>query len=194
MSTRLCLAQQPEADHLLSNNPLALLVGMLLDQQVTIEKAFSGPYELSRRLGHEPTAEEIADFDTDALVEVFSQRPAIHRFPGAMAKRVQELCRHLRDRYDGDPQAVWREASDGADLLARLRALPGFGEQKAKIFLALLGKQLGVRPEGWREVTGPYGEPGSLLSVADITGPDSLAAVRHHKRQVKQAAKAGGRM
>jgi uncharacterized HhH-GPD family protein len=194
MTSRLHLAQQPDADRLLSTSPLALLIGMLLDQQVTIEKAFSGPYELTRRLGHEPTAEEIADFDTAALVEVFSQRPAIHRFPGAMAKRVQKLCRHLRDEHGGDPEAVWRDASTGADLLARLRALPGFGEQKAKIFLALLGKQLGVRPEGWRDAAGTYGGDGALLSVADITGPESLAAVRHHKRQAKQAAKAGSTM
>ncbi|HEX2417757.1 MAG TPA: HhH-GPD-type base excision DNA repair protein, partial [Micromonosporaceae bacterium] len=128
MSSRLHLAQQPDADRLLSSDPLALLIGMLLDQQVTIEKAFSGPYELAQRLGHEPTADEVANFDTEALVEVFSRRPAIHRFPGAMAKRVQELCRHLRERYQGDPEAVWRDARNGQDLLVRLRALPGFGE------------------------------------------------------------------
>jgi uncharacterized HhH-GPD family protein len=191
MTSHLRLAQQPDADRLLSTSPLALLIGMLLDQQVTIEKAFCGPYELSRRLGHEPTVEEIAEFDTDALVEVFSERPAIHRYPGAMAKRVQDLCRHLCDEYGGDPEAVWRDAPTGKDVLVRLRRLPGFGEQKAKIFLALLGKQLGVRPQGWREATGGYGEDGSLRSVADITGPDSLAAVRAYKRQVKEAAKAG---
>lgn len=191
MGSRLQLAQQPEADRLLSTSSLALLIGMLLDQQVTIEKAFAGPYELARRLGHEPSVEEIADFDTDALVELFSQRPAIHRFPGAMAKRVQELCRHLRHEYGGQAEAVWRDVATGAELLVRLRALPGFGEQKAKIFLALLGKQLGVRPEGWRQAAGAYGEDGALRSVADITSPETLTAVREYKRQTKQSAKAG---
>ena len=191
MSPALCLSQNPEADALLSRSPLALLIGMLLDQQVPMEKAFTGPYELARRLGHEPTAEEIAEYDTDALVEVFGRRPAIHRFPGAMAKRVQQLCRYLCDHYDGDPEAIWRGVTDGAELLDRLRRLPGFGQQKAQIFLALLGKQLGVRPDGWREAAGPYGEDGSLRSVADVTGPESLAAVREYKRAAKQAAKAG---
>ncbi|MGH3662882.1 MAG: HhH-GPD-type base excision DNA repair protein [Micromonosporaceae bacterium] len=191
MTRALCLAQNPEADKLLSSSPLALLTGMLLDQQVGMEKAFTGPYELASRLGHEPSAQEIADFDTEALVEVFAQRPAIHRFPGAMAKRVQELCRHLRDHYQGDAEAVWRDAGTGAELLKRLKALPGFGDQKSRIFLALLGKQLQVRPEGWREAAGAYGEAGSLRSVADIVDATSLAAVREHKRQMKQAAKAG---
>ncbi|MGH3655500.1 MAG: HhH-GPD-type base excision DNA repair protein, partial [Micromonosporaceae bacterium] len=186
MSVVLRIAQHPEADRMLADNPLALLTGMLLDQQVTMEKAFTGPYELTQRLGHEPSAEELADFDTEALVAVFSQRPAIHRFPGAMAKRVQGLCRYLSENYRGDAEAVWRDAATGADLLARLKALPGFGDQKAKIFLALLGKQLDVRPEGWREAAGAYGEDGSLRSVADITGPESLTAVREFKRQAKQ--------
>jgi uncharacterized HhH-GPD family protein len=191
MSETLRLSQNPAADELLARSPLALLTGMLLDQQVPMEKAFTGPYVLAERLGHEPTAEEIADYDTDALVALFSERPAIHRFPGAMAKRVQELCRYLRDHYDGDAEAVWTGVSSGAELLRRLKDLPGYGEQKAKIFLALLGKQLGVRPEGWREAAGGYGEDGCTRSVADITGPESLAAVREHKRQLKQAAKAG---
>ncbi len=190
MSVVLRIAQHPEADKMLAASPLALLTGMLLDQQVTMEKAFTGPYELAQRLGHEPDAEELAGYDTESLVEIFTQRPAIHRFPGAMAKRVQELCRYLRDHYDGDAEAVWRDAATGPELLKRLKELPGFGDQKAKIFLALLGKQLGVRPEGWREAAGAYGEDGSLRSVADITGPESLAAVREYKRQSKQAAKA----
>ena len=191
MTSTLRLTQQPEADKLLSTSPLALLMGMLLDQQVPMEKAFSGPHVLAERLGHEPDALELADYDTDALVEVFSQRPAIHRFPGNMAKRVQTLCRHLRDHYGGDAEAVWRDAATGAELLGRLKELPGFGEQKAKIFLALLGKQVGVRPEGWREAAGAYGEEGSLRSVADIVDAESLAQVRQYKRETKLAAKAG---
>ena len=191
MSETLRLSQNPAADELLARSPLALLTGMLLDQQVPMEKAFTGPYVLAERLGHEPTAEEIADYDTDALVALFSERPAIHRFPGAMARRVQELCRYLRDHYDGDAAAVWTGVPTGAELLRRLKDLPGYGEQKAKIFLALLGKQFGVRPEGWREAAGAYGEDGCARSVADITGPESLAAVREHKRHMKQAAKAG---
>ncbi|MQA26988.1 MAG: Fe-S cluster assembly protein HesB, partial [Micromonosporaceae bacterium] len=150
-----------------------------------------GPYVLAERLGHEPDAAELAAYDTDGLIELFSRRPAIHRFPANMAKRVQTLCAFLRDHYDGDVEAIWRDAPTGAELLKRLRALPGFGEQKAKIFLALLGKQVGVLPEGWREAAGGYGEAGSTRSVADIVDADSLAQVREHKRQMKQAAKAG---
>ncbi|MGH3712615.1 MAG: HhH-GPD-type base excision DNA repair protein [Micromonosporaceae bacterium] len=191
MSRDLCLAQNPDADKLLAASPLAQLVGMLLDQQVPMEKAFSGPYVLAQRLGHEPTADEIAGYDTDALVELFTRTPAIHRFPGAMAKRVQELCRYLRDHYDGDAEAVWRGVPTGAELFKRLRTLPGYGEQKAKIFVALLGKQLGVRPEGWREAAGAYGEDGSTRSVADVVDEESLLKVREFKRAAKQAAKAG---
>lgn len=191
MTANLCLAQNPDADKLLAASPLALLTGMLLDQQVPMEKAFSGPYVLAQRLGHEPSADEIAGHDTDALVELFTRTPAIHRFPGAMAKRVQELCRYLRDHYDGDAEAVWRDVATGKELLKRLKTLPGYGEQKAKIFVALLGKQLGVRPEGWREAAGAYGEDGSTRSVADVVDEESLLKVREFKRQVKQAAKAG---
>ncbi|MGH3735976.1 MAG: HhH-GPD-type base excision DNA repair protein [Micromonosporaceae bacterium] len=191
MSATLRLAQHPDADALLSASPLAQLVGMLLDQQVPMEKAFSGPYVLTQRLGHQPTAEEIAGYDTDALVELFSRTPAIHRFPGSMAKRVQVLCQYLRDHYDGDAEAVWRDVPTGKELLRRLKALPGYGEQKAKIFVALLGKQLGVRPDGWREAAGAYGEEGSTRSVADVVDEESLQRVREFKRQAKQAAKAG---
>ncbi|MGH3648995.1 MAG: HhH-GPD-type base excision DNA repair protein [Micromonosporaceae bacterium] len=191
MTANLRLAQHPDADKLLSASPLALLTGMLLDQQVPMEKAFSGPYVLAQRLGHEPSADEIAGYDTEKLVELFTRTPAIHRFPGAMAKRVQELCRYLRDHYDGDAEAVWRGVPNGAELLKRLKTLPGYGEQKAKIFLALLGKQLGVRPDGWREAAGGYGEKGATRSVADVVDEESLLKVREFKRQVKQAAKAG---
>jgi uncharacterized HhH-GPD family protein len=180
------------ANELLSRSPLALLTAMLLDQQVPLEKAFSSPYELSQRLGHEPTAEELADYDPDALAAVFSERPALHRFPKAMAARVQELGRLIVERYGGDARQVWATATTGAELASRLAELPGFGAYKAQITMALLGKQLGVRPDGWREAAGHYGEEGSHYSVADITDGASLAAVREHKKQAKAAANARG--
>ena len=180
-----------EANELLTRNPLALLIAMLLDQQVPLERAFSAPRDLARRLGHEPTAEELATVNPEELAAVFSQRPALHRFPKAMAARVQELARLIVADYDGDPAAVWLTASSGAELLKRVSALPGFGEHKAKIFVALLGKQLGVRPDGWREAAGTFGDAGSYLSVADITDADSLARVRSHKQAMKAAAQPG---
>jgi uncharacterized HhH-GPD family protein len=179
-----------EANELLTRNPMALLTGMLLDQQVPLEKAFSSPYELACRLGHEPTAAELAEFDPDALATVFATRPALHRFPKAMAARAQDLARLIMDQYDGDPAAVWTGAASGADLLARLAKLPGFGGAKAQIFTALLGKQLGIRPPGWREAAGHFGVEGSHYSVADIVDAESLAAVRAYKKDLKAAAKA----
>ena len=181
---------EPEANELLSRSPLALLIAMLLDQQVTLEKAFSAPLDLVRRLGHEPTAEELAEFDPEALARIFSERPALHRYPRAMAARVQDLARLIVDSYDGDAAQVWRSAATGAELLKRVGALPGFGAQKAKIFVALLGKQLGVRPAGWREAAGTFGAEGSHLSVADISDAESLARVRSYKQGLKAAAKA----
>jgi uncharacterized HhH-GPD family protein len=187
----LCLAQDEAADTLLSEDAFALLMGMLLDQQVPLERAFSAPYELTRRLGHGLDAAELADYDPEALAAVFGQRPALHRFPSAMARRVQDLCRLLVSRYDGRAERVWTEARTGEDLLARVAELPGFGEQKARIFVALLGKQLQVRPTGWRQAAGPFGEGGVYRSVADITDADSLLKVRAYKQQMKAAAKAG---
>lgn len=185
------LAQQPDADELLGRSPLAALVGMLLDQQVPMEWAFSGPYTIAGRLGGDDLdAAEIAAYDPDAFAELLKQKPAVHRYPGSMAKRVQVLCQYLVDEYGGEASAVWQGVESGAELLDRLKALPGFGEQKAKIFLALLGKQYGVQPEGWREAAGTYGEKGSFRSAADITGPESLAKVRAHKQEMKQAVKA----
>ncbi|MFF1918548.1 HhH-GPD-type base excision DNA repair protein [Streptomyces sp. NPDC058239] len=185
------IAQQPEADELLARSPLAALVGMLLDQQVPMEWAFSGPYTLAGRMGGDDLdAHEIAAYDPEAFAELFTAKPALHRYPGSMAKRVQQLCQYLVAEYDGDASAVWSDVSSGAELRKRLNALPGFGTQKAQIFLALLGKQFGVRPAGWREAAGPYGEAGSRRSVADITGPESLAEVRAFKQQAKQAARA----
>jgi len=181
---------EPEANELLTRSPLALLIGMLLDQQVSLERAFSAPLDLVRRLGYEPTAAELAEFDPVALAAVFSERPALHRYPKAMAARVQELARLIVDQYDGQASRLWQSAATGAELLKRVVALPGFGAQKAQIFVALLGKQLGVQPEGWREAAGRFGAEGSHLSVADITDAESLAQVRSYKQELKAAAKA----
>ena len=186
----LSLPVDADANELLSRSPLALLIGMLLDQQVSFERAFSAPLDLVRRLGHEPTAAELAEFDPVALTAIFSERPALHRYPKAMAARVQDLARLIVDAYDGEASQVWQSAATGGELLKRVEALPGFGAQKAQIFVALLGKQLGVRPEGWREAAGRFGAEGSHLSVADITDADSLAQVRSYKQELKAAAKA----
>jgi uncharacterized HhH-GPD family protein len=181
---------EPAANELLSTDPLALLIGMLLDQQVPLERAFSAPYDLTKRLGHNPTAEELAEYDPEALAAVFSERPALHRYPKSMAARVQALAQLIVARYDGDAGRVWGDAADGTDLRRRIAELPGFGAQKAQIFLALLGKQLGVQPAGWREAAGSFGEVGSYCSVADISDDDSLARVRAYKQELKAAAKA----
>jgi uncharacterized HhH-GPD family protein len=181
---------EPEASELLTRSPLALLIAMLLDQQVPLERAFSAPLDLVRRLGHEPTAAELAEFDPDALADIFSERPALHRYPRAMAARVQDLARLIMEQYDGEPSQVWESAGSGAELLKQVAALPGFGAQKAQIFVALLGKQLGVRPTGWRQAAGPFGAEGTHFSVADITDEESLGQVRSHKQALKAAAKA----
>jgi uncharacterized HhH-GPD family protein len=181
-----------DANELLTRSPLALLIAMLLDQQIPLERAFSAPRDLVARLGHEPTAGELASMDPERLVAVFSERPALHRFPKAMAGRVQELARIVTDSYDGDPAALWLTAASGPELLERISSLPGFGEQKAKIFVALLGKQLGVQPSGWREAAGSFGDEGSYRSVADIRDDDSLARVRSYKQSLKAAAKSAG--
>ena len=179
---------EPDANDLLSRDPLALLIAMLLDQQVPLERAFSAPYDLARRLGHEPTAPELAEYDPEALAAVFAERPALHRYPKSMAARVQALCQLIVARYDGDARRVWNDAADGTDLRKRVAELPGFGAQKAQIFVALLGKQLGVQP-GWREAAGAFGAAGTYCSVADICDEDSLARVRAYKQQLKAAAK-----
>ncbi|MEU6732848.1 HhH-GPD-type base excision DNA repair protein [Streptomyces physcomitrii] len=191
MDATLHLSQQPEADALLGRSPLAAMVGMLLDQQVTMEKAFAGPYTIARRMGAEDLdADEIASYDPEAFAALLAEKPAVHRYPGSMAGRVQQLCQYLVAHYGGSASAVWEDAASGRELRRRLEELPGYGKQKAQIFLALLGKQLGVRPEGWREAAGPYGEEGAYRSAADITGPESLAKVRAHKQEMKAAAKA----
>lgn len=181
-----------DADRLLTDDPLALLIGMLLDQQVAMETAFAGPLKISERAGTLDAA-ALASFDPEAFAALFSATPAVHRFPGSMAARVQALCAAVGRDWNGDASAIWtRDEPDGATVLKRLKALPGFGEQKAKIFLALLGKQYGFTGDGWREASAPYGEDGSFRSVADIVSPESLTKVREHKRAMKAAAKSGG--
>jgi uncharacterized HhH-GPD family protein len=179
-----------EANALLDRDPLAVVVGLTLDQQITMEKAFTSPWVLAQRLGHEPSAAELAEFDPEALIAIFAQPPALHRFPKAMAGRVQEVCRVMVDQYGGDAAALWRDVPDGAELYRRIFALPGFGKQKAQILVALLGKQCGVQPSGWRAAAGGYGEPDAYRSVADIVDDESLAKVRSYKKQAKAEARA----
>ncbi len=186
----LSLPIAPEANELLARSPLALLLGMVLDQQVPMEKAFSSPYVLAQRLGHEPDARELAGYDPEALVALFAQPPALHRFPKAMAARVQEVCRVLVERYDGDPAGLWSDVTDGRELLRRVGELPGFGRQKSQIFVALLGKRFGITPDGWREAAGGYGDAEAYRSVADVTDPESLRRVREYKQRMKAEAKA----
>ncbi len=187
---KLQLVQDPAADALLAENPFALLVGMLLDQQYPMEAAFAGPKKIADRMGG-VDATEIADYDPDKFAALCSKTPAVHRFPGSMAKRIQTLSQLIVDRYDGDAAALWTaDDPDGAEVLRRIKELPGFGEQKAKIFLALLGKQYGVTPKGWREAAGDYGKAGAFMSVADVKDPESLEKVRSYKKQMKAAAKA----
>jgi uncharacterized HhH-GPD family protein len=183
------LTGDTDADTLLSENPFALLLGMLLDQQIAMETAFAGPSKIQQRTGMmDPAA--LAAYDPDELVEIFRQTPAVHRYPGSMAGRVQTIARVIADEWDGDTARLWTDGDpDGPEILRRLKALPGFGEQKAKIFLALLGKRLDLQAVGWREAAGAYGEEGSYRSVADIVDPESLARVRETKKAAKAAAK-----
>lgn len=177
---------EPDADVVLDHYPFALLVGMMLDQQYAMEHAFRGPWKVLSRFGTlDPAA--IAEADPDAFAALCRQPPAIHRFPGSMAARVQELARVVVDTYDGDAARLWNEAASGKDLVARLMELPGFGEQKARIFVALLGKQAGVRPRGWKAAAGDYALTG-YRSVADVVGPESLVEVRAYKKRKKAAA------
>ena len=188
---QLCITQDDAADELLGRDPLALLLGMLFDQQFPMERAFAGPRLLADRLGVDGLdAAALAATDPDVLVKAFQGPPAVHRYPGSMAARTQELCRLLVERYGGRADGLWAGVPDGATLVARIGELPGFGAQKSRIFVALLGKQYGVTPPGWREAAGAYGEEGSRRSVADITGPEALAEVRRFKQDQKQAAKA----
>jgi uncharacterized HhH-GPD family protein len=217
LAVKLCLAQEAEADQLLSANPFALLVGMVLDQQIPLEVAFRGPKTIVDRMagndlqrvgldrqvpmetafaGPKKIADrmggfdagKIADYDPDKFAALCSEKPAIHRFPGSMAKRIQALAQMIVDRYDGDAAGLWVAGDpDGKELLRRLKGLPGFGEQKARIFVALLGKQYGVTPTGWRAAAGEFGQLGTHISVADIVDAHSLGRVRSHKKQMKAA-------
>ena len=189
MEAKLNITGDDAADELLSKDPLALLIGMLLDQQVPMETAFAGPLKIKERLGAFDAA-AIARQDADAFGELFRTPPAVHRYPANMAQRVQTLCQVLVDDWDGDARALWtRGEPDGPEVLKRLKSLPGFGEQKAKIFLALLGKRYGFSGAGWREAAGSYGDEGSYRSVADIVDADSLDKVRQFKRAAKAAAR-----
>ena len=179
----------PEADKLLSEEPLALLIGMLLDQQVPMEWAFGAPLRLRDRLGGRLDAAEIAALDPDKLESVFKGPPALHRFPGSMGKRTQALCQVLVDDYNGDAALLWAGVESGAELLRRLEALPGFGGEKARIFAALLAKRFGVRPPGWEQATAPFSDD-QPRSVADIDSAESLARVRAWKKMMKAQNKA----
>jgi uncharacterized HhH-GPD family protein len=189
MATSLWMTGDDAADRLLDADPFALLLGMLLDQQVPMETAFAGPHKIVQRLGTlEPAA--IAEADPEAFAALCATPPAVHRYPGSMAGRIQAVARAVVEDYDGDVARLWTDGEpDGREVLRRLKALPGFGDQKARIFLALLGKQRGVQPAGWREVAGPYGEEGARRSIADVTDPTSLGEVRETKRAAKAAAK-----
>ena len=187
---RMHLATTESGNELLARDPLALLIGMLLDQQIQMEKAFTSPSVLRDRLGHDLDATEIANYDPVAFEALFREVPALHRFPAAMAKRVQDLCKVLVEQYDGQAANVWAGVGTGAELVRRIGTLPGFGDQKARIFAALLGKQFKVRPRGWAEAAGAYGEKGSFRSVADVVDDASLKKVRAHKQEMKAAAKA----
>jgi uncharacterized HhH-GPD family protein len=189
MTVAIRLAQDPAADDLLSRDPFALLAGMLLDQQVAMEKAFAGPRLIADRLGTENLdPRSVSATDPDDFTAIMTGPPAVHRYPQSMGARVLALAQVIVDQYDGDASAIWTGAASGADLYKRLTALPGFGPQKAKIFVALLGKQLQIRPDGWQQAAGDYGLKG-FRSVADVVDDESLIKVRETKRAAKAAAK-----
>jgi uncharacterized HhH-GPD family protein len=186
---RLQIAQDESADEVLSTDPFALLTGMLLDQQFPMERAFAGPAKIKERFGTlDPAA--VASADPEEFAAICAKPPAVHRFPGSMAARVQTLAAHIGTEYGGDASRLWTEAKSGQELMRRLLALPGFGRQKAQIFVALLGKQLGVTPEGWQEAAGPYAETGSFRSVADVVDGESLERVRAYKKEQKARSRA----
>ena len=195
MTPTLWLTGDEAADRLLSSDPFALLVGMLLDQQVTMESAFAGPALIAQRMDGLDVA-KVARANPDEFVELCSQSPAVHRYPRSMAGRIQAVAQHLVDEYDGGAARIWESPMadgtnpDGREVLRRLKALPGFGDQKARIFLALLGKQYGATPEGWREAAGAYGEDNARMSIADVVDQQSLDEVRATKKAAKAAAKA----
>lgn len=187
--TSIRIAQDAHADEVLSASSFALLVGMLLDQQYPMEHAFRGPAKILDRFGSlDPAA--VASADPEEFAALCSTPPAIHRYPGSMAARVQALAAVVVEEYDGHAERLWEEAGSGKELMRRLQALPGYGKQKAQIFTALVGKQLGVRPDGWEQAAGDYAETGSYRSVADVVDETSLEKVRSFKKEKKAAAKA----
>ncbi|MBF6333252.1 HhH-GPD-type base excision DNA repair protein [Nocardia transvalensis] len=191
VSRKLCLAQEPEADELLSSDDFALLTGMLLDQQYPLEHAFRGPRKIADRMNGFDI-HKIAEADPQEFEDLCATPPAIHRYGRSMARRTQELARYVVEHYDGKTEKIWTEGDpDGKEVLRRLKDLPGYGDQKARIFLALLGKQLGVRPRGWEKAAGAYAEKGSRRSAADIVDGQSLLEVRAFKKEMKAAAKKG---
>jgi uncharacterized HhH-GPD family protein len=175
--------ESEDANRLLASDGLALLIGMLLDQQFPMERAFYGPYLLQERLGEPLDAGRLAAWDTEHLAEVFRGPPAIHRYPGSMAQRTQDLCRSIVEGYGGRAESLWETAADGADLLARLNSLPGFGLAKSRIFVGVLGKRMGVRPPGWETKAADW------PSIADVASFDDVAVLREQKRQMKTAGK-----
>lgn len=189
MTAALHLTQDDEADELLSHDPFALLVGMLLDQQIAMEVAFAGPKKIADRMGS-LSVEKIAAMESQEFIDLCVTKPAIHRYGASMANRIQTLAGYILEHYAGDVTAIWSDDDpDGATVLKRLKALPGYGDQKARIFLALLGKQLGVHPAGWREAAGDYGNENARRSIADVVDTQSLHEVRGFKKQAKAAAK-----
>ena len=184
MQGDLHITGDPEGDGLLNTDPLALLLGMLLDQQVPMEWAFGSPLKLKERLGGELDAASIAAMPLDELERLFKGPPALHRFPGSMAKRTQQMCRHLVEHHGGRADAVWADAATGEELYARLRAIPGYGGEKAKIFMALLAKRFGVRPPGWQELAQPFSDA-THRSVADVDSAEALLEVRAFKQMMK---------
>lgn len=189
MTTSFWLTGDPAADALLAADDNALLLGMVLDQQVPMEKAFAGPAVIAERMGGRLDVAAIAAMAEEQFVALCAERPAIHRFPGSMGKRVHQVCRVLVEDFDAEASHVWRDASTGAEVLQAIAALPGFGEQKAAIFTAVLAKRRGVQPTGWAEAAGAYGEPDSFRSVADVVDEESLAKVRATKKAAKAEAK-----
>jgi uncharacterized HhH-GPD family protein len=186
----LAVTGDPEADHLLNTDPLALMIGMLLDQQFPIEVAFVGPARLAERLGGSLDAGAIADMDPEEFAEIVRTKPALHRFPAAMAGRIQDLCRHVVEEYGGDASSIWRRVRRAETLAERLRAVPGFGPEKVRIFTAVLAKRFGRRPQGWEGVAGVFADD-ELRSVADLDSPEALLRLREKRRALKSAGPSG---
>lgn len=190
MAGTLAVTGDRAADRLLNHNPLALMIGMLLDQQIAIELAFIGPSRLAERMDGEIDAARIAESDPEEFIEIVRTKPALHRFPASMGARVQEMCRHIVEEYDGDAAAIWRHVRDAETLRVRLEAVPGFGPEKVKIFTAVLAKRFGKQPRGWESVAGVFADD-ELRSVADLDSPEALAELRATRRALKAARKSG---